>query len=87
LDQGPGQGVRVAKVEKDTSTEPRYIYDPTHPDRILEGRWKDHVEMPNVNIVTEMVDLIDANRMYEASAQVVEGAKSMFQKALEIGRR
>jgi flagellar basal-body rod protein FlgC len=87
LDNGPGQGVRVASLEKDTSTEPRYRYDPTHPDRILDGPHKDYVEMPNVDVVTEMVDMIEAARMYEANAQVVEGYKSMFQRALEIGGR
>jgi flagellar basal-body rod protein FlgC len=87
LDNGPGKGVRVAKVEKDTTTELRKVYDPTHPDRILEGPDKDYVLYPNVDVVTEMVDLIEANRMYEANAQVVEGYKSMFQRALEIGGR
>ena len=86
LDNGPGAGVRVAGVQKDTSTEPRYVYDPTHPDRILEGPRKDYVEMPNVDVVTEMVDMLETVRAYEANAQVVEGYKSMFQKALEIGR-
>jgi flagellar basal-body rod protein FlgC len=85
LDNGPGKGVRVAEIQKDDSP-PRKVYDPTHPDRILEGPDKDYVLMPNVDIVTEMVDLIEANRMYEANAQVVEGYKSMFQRALEIGR-
>ncbi|MDR2701339.1 MAG: flagellar basal body rod protein FlgC [Spirochaetaceae bacterium] len=87
LDNGPGNGVRVARVEKDNTTELRKVYDPTHPDRILEGPDKDYVLYPNVDVVTEMVDLIEANRMYEANAQVVEGYKSMFQRALEIGGR
>jgi len=87
LDNGPGQGVRVARVEKDTTTKLRLVYDPTHPDAILEGEKKGYVEYPNVDVVTEMVDLIEANRMYEANAQVVEGYKSMFQRALEIGSR
>jgi flagellar basal-body rod protein FlgC len=86
LDNGPGQGVRVTNLEKDNSP-PRLVYDPTHPDRILEGPNKDYVEMPNVDVVTEMVDMIDASRMYEANAQIVEGYKSMFQRALEIGGR
>jgi flagellar basal-body rod protein FlgC len=86
LDNGAGAGVRVARVVKDNK-EPRYIYDPTHPDRILEGPRKDYVEMPNVDTVQEMTDMIEAVRAYEANAQVVEGYKSMFQKALEIGGR
>ncbi|MCL1812157.1 MAG: flagellar basal body rod protein FlgC [Treponema sp.] len=86
LDNGPGQGVRITGIKKDDSP-PRLIYDPSHPDRILDGPHKDYVEMPNVEIVKEMVDLLEANRMYEANAQVVEGYKSMFQRALEIGGR
>jgi flagellar basal-body rod protein FlgC len=86
LDNGPGKGVRVVGLEKDNSPL-RKKYDPTHPDRILDGPDKDYVLYPNVDVVTEMVNLIDANRMYEASAQIVEGYKSMFQRALEIGGR
>jgi flagellar basal-body rod protein FlgC len=85
LDNGPGQGVRVARIEKDNANPLRRVYDPTHPDRILDGPDKDYVLYPNVDVVTEMVDLIEANRSYEANAQVVEGYKSMFQRALEIG--
>jgi flagellar basal-body rod protein FlgC len=86
LDNGPGKGVRVANVELDQSP-PRKVYNPYHPDRILEGPDKDYVYMPNVDVVTEIVDMIEAARAYEANAQVVEGYKSMFQKALEIGGR
>ena len=86
LDNGPGQGVRVTGIKKDQSP-PRLVYDPTHPDAILEGEKQGYVEYPNVDVVTEMVDLIEANRMYEANAQVVEGYKSMFQRALDIGGR
>jgi flagellar basal-body rod protein FlgC len=87
MDNGPGNGVRVAEIQKDNTAELKKRYDPTHPDRILEGPDKDYVLLPNVDIVTEMVDMIDAQRMYEANAQVVEGYKSMFQRALEIGGR
>ena len=87
LDNGSGQGVRVTGIRKDMDAKLRLVYDPTHPDAILEGQRQGYVEFPNVDVVTEMVDLIDAQRMYEASAQVVESAKSMFQRALEIGSR
>ncbi len=53
-----GKGVRVAKVEKDYATNPRLVYDPTHPDAIKTGPRKGYVEFPNVNIVNEMVDMI-----------------------------
>lgn len=85
-DGGAGNGVRVSEIQKDTATASRYVYDPTHPDAILSGPYEGYVEYPNVNIVTEMVDLIAASRAYEANAQIVNGAKSMFLKALEIGR-
>lgn len=85
LDNGVGRGVRVSGVEKD-STPPRLVYDPTHPDALSSGPNAGYVEMPNVNIVTEMVDLIAASRAYEANASIADGSKAMFLKALEIGR-
>lgn len=83
LDKGVGTGVRVVQIEKDR-TEGKFIYDPTHPDAITSGPMEGYVEMPNVNIVTEMVDLISASRAYEANATVIQGAKSMFDSALNI---
>ena len=86
LDNGVGKGVRVVDVQKDMESETRLVYDPTHPDAIKQGPRAGYVEYPNVNIVNEMVDLISASRSYEANAMVIDGAKSMFQRALEIGR-
>lgn len=80
-----GDGVNVVKVEKD-SAPPRLIYDPTHPDAVKFGEKKGYVQMPNVNVVTEMVDLISATRSYEANLTMVQSTKQMFTKALEIGR-
>jgi flagellar basal-body rod protein FlgC len=85
LDNGPGKGVKVREIVKDTS-EGNLIYDPDHPDAIKAGPNKGYVEYPNVNIVNEMVDLISASRAYEANTTVIEGAKDMFSAALEIGR-
>ncbi|MDR0502609.1 MAG: flagellar basal body rod protein FlgC [Treponema sp.] len=87
MDNGIGTGVRVAEIQKDNSTEPRFVYDPTHPDAILSGPRQGYVEMPNVDIVTEMVDMISASRSYEANAAIIEGSKAMFQRALGIGSR
>jgi len=87
LDNGIGKGVRVVEIQKDNSTEPRLVYDPSHPDRYLTGPHKDYVEMPNVDVVTEMVDMISASRSYEANAAIIEGSKMMFQRALDIGAR
>ena len=85
MDKGAGRGVRVSEVQKDSSP-PRLVYDPTHADAIKEGPNPGYVEMPNVNIVTEMVDLIAASRAYEANSAMANGSKAMFMKALEIGR-
>jgi len=87
LDNGVGQGVRVAEIQKDYKSENKLVYDPTHPDAIQTGPRAGYVEMPNVDIVTEMVDMISASRAYEANASVVEGTKTMFQRALDIGSR
>jgi flagellar basal-body rod protein FlgC len=76
-----GQGVKVAGIAQDQSPL-RKVYDPQHPDANREG----YVELPNVHIVTEMVDMITATRSYEANVAAVNAAKSMALKALEIGR-
>ncbi|MCS6972674.1 MAG: flagellar basal body rod protein FlgC [Turneriella sp.] len=86
LRAGDGEGVRVLKIERDETTPVRLVYDPSHPDAIKVGPKKGYVEYPNVDIVTEMVDMIAASRSYEANAQVIQGAKTMFQSALQIGR-
>ena len=85
LDNGPGRGVKVLEIVKDNS-EGTFVYDPDHPDAIKSGPHAGYVEYPNVNIVNEMVDLISASRAYEANVTVVDGAKDMFNAALDIGR-
>jgi flagellar basal-body rod protein FlgC len=87
LDNGIGRGVRVSEIQKDYSTEPRYRWDPTHEDAIKSGSREGYVELPNVDIVTEMADMISASRAYEANASIIEGSKAMFQRALDIGGR
>ena len=86
LDNGVGKGVRIIKIEKDTDAKNKLVYDPTHPDAILSGPKKGYVEFPNINTVNEMVDMISATRAYEANVAMINGSKSMFLKALEIGR-
>ncbi len=76
-----GDGVRVTGITKDNAPL-KLMYDPNHPDANRDG----YVEMPNVNIVTEMVDMITASRAYEANVAAVNAAKSMAAKALDIGR-
>jgi len=87
LDNGVGQGVRIVEIQKDYKSENKLVYDPTHPDAIKSGPREGYVEMPNVDIVSEMVDMISASRAYEAHAAGIEGNKTMFQRALEIGTR
>ena len=82
---GVGEGVKVLSIEKDTS-DSRWVYNPAHPKALKYGPNEGYVEYPNVNIVTEMVDLISASRAYEANLAVVNGAKDMFQRALDIAR-
>ncbi|MDD5067036.1 MAG: flagellar basal body rod protein FlgC [bacterium] len=79
-----GQGVRVLRVEDDSSPF-RLVYDPSHPDAIKTGEKAGYVQMPNVNVVTEMVDMISASRAYEANVAMIDHSKSIFSKALEIG--
>ncbi|MBV6494393.1 MAG: Flagellar basal-body rod protein FlgC [Turneriella sp.] len=86
LRAGDGEGVRVLKIERDETSPMRMVYDPSHPDAIKVGPKKGYVEYPNVDIVSEMVDMISASRSYEANSQVIQGAKSMFQAAMQIGR-
>ncbi len=86
LDHGVGNGVRVVEIQKDHDSKPRLVYDPTHPDAVKSGPRAGYVEMPNVSVVTEMVDLITASRAYEANVAVINGSKTMFQQALQIGK-
>lgn len=74
------RGVEVGAIVSDPNT--RQVYDPSHPDAAANG----YVEMPNVNPVTEMVDLISASRSYEANVTAMQSAKTMFTKTLEILR-
>lgn len=76
-----GEGVRAVEIRKDEAL-PRKVYDPRHPDANAEG----YVDMPNISVVTEMVDMITASRAYEANITSVNTAKAMALKALEIGR-
>ncbi|HHW19418.1 MAG TPA: flagellar basal body rod protein FlgC [Firmicutes bacterium] len=78
---GSPEGVRVVAVVEDTSP-PRRVYMPTHPDADQDG----YVTFPNVDVVTEMVDMMAATRAYEANVTAIEAAKSMMQKALEMLR-
>lgn len=72
-------GVQVEQIyEREDGI--KTIYDPSHPDADVEG----YVDLPNVNIVEEMVDMIAASRAYESNATVAENVKTMMQAAMNI---
>ncbi len=75
------EGVRIAEIAED-SKPPIMIHDPGHPDANKEG----FVALPNINIIEEMVNMMMATRAYEANVTAFNLSKSMFMKALEIGR-
>ena len=74
-----GAGVETLEVREEP-VEPRLVYDPAHPDAREDG----YVVFPDVNVVTEMVDMISASRAYEANVTVMTASKDMVMKALEI---
>lgn len=82
-DQGPhsDRGVGVTyRVQTDTATPPRRVYQPGHPDADSDG----YVTYPNVNLVTEFVNAVEASRAYEANVTAVEVSKEMAQLGLKI---
>lgn len=81
-DHYSGKGVRVDSVQEDKWTEMKMVYDPSHPDADENG----YVLYPNVNIVTEMTNMIDASRAYEANATAFSASKSIALKGLEMAQ-
>lgn len=77
-----GTGVKVSSVYEDKETDLKLVYDPSHPDADENG----YVSYPNVNIVTEMTNLIDASRSYEANVTAFNTSKTIAVKGLEIGK-
>jgi flagellar basal-body rod protein FlgC len=76
-----GSGVNVTRIAED-QTPFKQVFDPQHPDANAEG----YVQLPNVDPLKEMVDLMSASRSYEANVTVFNASKGMLMKALEIGR-
>ncbi len=74
-------GVSVEKVVEDKGPG-RMVYDPTHPDANKDG----YVEFPNVNLMSEMVDMINATRAYEANISAMQTSKNMANKALTLAQ-
>jgi flagellar basal-body rod protein FlgC len=74
-------GVQVRGIVQDEQPA-RRVYDPAHPDSDTDG----YVSYPNVDLATEMTDMLEASRAYEANVTVINVAKNMAQRALDIGR-
>lgn len=80
----PGDGVRITEINEQEGPLPwKYMrYEPDHPDANDDG----YVLYPDVDIVVEMVDMIDASRAYEANVTTIRDFKSMWSEALKIGQ-
>ena len=76
---GAPAGVEVAAIVDDT-TPTRKVYEPSNPVADAQG----YVEMPNVNPVSEMTDLIDASRSYQANVTAMQTTKTVFSKTIEL---
>lgn len=76
-----GDGVRITAIQEDQS-EFKLKYDPSHPEADEQGM----VRLPNVDLLTEISDMMVSTRIYEANVTAFNAAKAMALKALEIGR-
>jgi len=74
-----GGGVEVAGIAEDP-TPGEVVYDPGHPDADENG----YVRLPNVNLTRELIDLLEARRLYEANASVLDAVKAMLRRATQI---
>ncbi len=75
------KGVRVEAIQNDRRPL-KQVYEPGHPDANEEG----YVSYPDINVVEEMTNMLQAMRAYEANVSTITTSKAMFTKALEIGR-
>lgn len=82
LSNAIGDGVRISSVQEDYTSELKKVYDPSHPDADENG----YVYYPNVDTITEMTNLIDASRAYEANATVIDSTKNMLLQGLQIAK-
>jgi flagellar basal-body rod protein FlgC len=84
LDEDTGtqlKKVQVVDIHKDTKA-PRLVLDPSHPDANADG----YVAMPNIQVMSEMVNMIAATRAFEANTTALNASKSMANTAIEVGR-
>ena len=77
-------GVKVAEVKTDEAVEPRWKYQPGHPDAVKEGERKGWVAYPGVNMMIEFTDALEAARAYEANLGSMEISKDMLNQTLRI---
>lgn len=77
-----GTGVKISSIVEDHVTAMKKVYEPGNPDADEDG----YVTYPNVNTVTEMTNLIDASRSYEANVTAFNATKNMALKGLELGK-
>jgi flagellar basal-body rod protein FlgC len=75
------KGVRADAIRNDNRPL-KQVYEPNHPDANEDG----YVSYPDINVVEEMTNMLSAMRAYEANVSTITTSKSMFTKALEIGR-
>lgn len=77
-----GEKIEGVKVEKIVESKAPFqkVYDPSHPHADQNG----YVSYPNINIIEEMTDLLDASRSFEANVNVINATKEMILKTLEI---
>jgi len=81
MDDNEVYGVKVSGISPVKGAFKK-VYDPSHPDADKQG----YVYLPNVNLVQEMVEMLNANRGYEANAAAIRTAKEMALRALELAR-
>jgi len=80
-DEGQAQGVQVSQIVQ-SAAPMRLVYEPNNPAADEHG----YVQMPNVNVVEEMVNMISASRSYQNNVEVVNTARSLLEKTLTIGQ-
>jgi len=81
---GGAMGVHVKSVETNHDAEPRLRYQPGHPDAIKSGPYRGYVAYPDINMMTEVTDAMEAARAYEANLGAIEISKDLAQQTLRI---
>ena len=84
LQNALGDNLKAAQVTQvvEDQNEPQMVYNPEHPDANERG----YVAMPNVNLMSEMVEMMTASRTFEANVTAMNASKAMSQRAIELGR-